>query len=78
VGVVGVHHGVALAARDQPAVDREGDDARDEQADGQAPPEQSAQPHQVDGIMPSTSPIAQPLRQCTVAPRASVLTERWR
>src|SRR3954466_1847198 len=31
----------------------------------------SPQPHQVARIMPSTSPIAQPVRQCSVAETAS-------
>src|SRR4051812_3573159 len=38
--VVRVHRGVAAAAADQGAVDREGGPERDEEADGEAPPEE--------------------------------------
>src|SRR4051794_37868343 len=36
-----VHDGVTLAARDEPAVDRDGEHEGDHQGDGQAPPEQA-------------------------------------
>ncbi len=37
-----------------------------------------AQPHQVASTMPSTSPIAQPVRQCRVAETAVFQDASWR
>jgi hypothetical protein len=53
-----MHDGVSLTPGDQPAVD------------GQSHKKElgtAAQPRALEMIMPSTSPIAQPVRQCRVA-----------
>jgi hypothetical protein len=74
--VVLVDDGMALAAGDEPAVERIGDGAGDEQGDGEAPPEaQRIQAGAVPMTMPRTSPMAQPVRQCTVALNATRFRE---
>ena len=49
--MVGVNHGVALAARDEPAVDRKRRDDGDRQRDREASPEQHRPEAGVMGVM---------------------------
>lgn len=69
-----VHDRVAAAASDQPAVDRERDDRRDQERDGQAGPEEAVQHAGIAPGMSGTiavSTISIVVRQWTVASKAA-------
>ena len=65
--VVLVDYRVPLAPSDEPAIQRESDRPGNQQGGDEAPPEQKRAETRVHRTIPSTSPMAHPVKQWTVA-----------